>query len=302
MYNKATIHHGIDHMATRTLAHKYDLWLIRFQRLIYRVNRFCRLMDAKKSGIRIKPNELREDQKRWDQDKDPYWKYQQTVVKPGNSRDDGMTSTSRSMECSTFILDVLVNTGSGFLKEEVDAFKTHLQLYRDSDFNAKSHSSIIDEDLKQPWAEARKWTRGEKDKSEELDLITTTVRESIERFMRMTRQNIETKPSTRKQHEALQEVVRYYTSTPALEDLPLLAAGPDGAAQVARVKASYAYICDLVRLYQKKGQVGGSPSGFAWKMAMAELGATKAKAVQNGNATSVPYNTLERMAVHRHFR
>ena len=259
-------------------------------------------MDAKKSGIRIKPAKLREDQKRWDQDKDPYWRYQQAIIKPGNSRDDGKTSSGRSMECSTFILDVLVNTGSGFLKDEVDAFKTHLQLYRDSDFNAKSQSSILDEDLRQPWAEARRWTRGEKDKSEELDLITTTVRECLERFMRMTVSHIETKPSPRKQHEALQEIVRYYASTPALEDLPLLAAGPDGAAQVARIKASYAYICDLVRLYQKKGQVGGSSSGFAWKVAMAELGDIKAKAVQSKNATTVPYNILERLAVHRHFR
>ena len=206
------------------------------------------------------------------------------------------------MECSTFILDVLVNIGSGFLKDEVDAFKARLQVYRDSDFNAKSQSCILDEDLKRPWAEAREWTRGEKDKTRELDLIMTTVRECLERFMGMTVKHIETKPSTRKQAENLQAIVHSYTSTPALDDLPLLAACPDGAAHVARIKASWAYIYDLVRLYQKKGQVGGSPSGFCWKMAMAELGDIKAKAVQSGKVTTVPYNTLERMAVHRHFR
>jgi len=259
-------------------------------------------MDSKKSGIRIKPAVLREDQKRWDQDKDPFWRYQQTAAKPGNSRDDGTTSAGRCMECSTFILDVLVNIGSGFLKDEVDAFKTRLQVYRDSDFNLKSQSTIVDEDLRRPWAEARKWTLGEKDKTSELDLIAATARECLERFMGMIVKNIETKPSPRKQYEDLDAIVRFYASTPALEDLPLLAACPDGAAQVARIKASYAYLCDLVRLYQKKGQVGGSPSGFAWKMAMAELGDIKAKAVQSGKAISVPYNTLERLAVHRHFR
>jgi hypothetical protein len=259
-------------------------------------------MDSKKSGIRIKPAKLREDQKRWDQDKDPFWKYQQNAAKPGNGRDDGTTSTGRSMECSTFILDVLVDIGSGFLKDEIDAFKTRLQVYHESDFNAKAQSSILDEDLRRPWAEARKWTRGEKDKTGELDLIATTVRECLERFMGMIVKHIETKPSPRKQQEDLEAIVQFYTSTPALEDLPLLAASPDGAAQVARIKASYAYLWDLIRRYQKKGQVGGSPSGFAWKMAMAELGDIKAKAVQSGKGACVPYNTLERMAVHRHFR
>ena len=258
-------------------------------------------MDAKKSGIRIKAATFREDQKRWDQDKDPYWKYQQTVARPGNSRDEGTTSRGSSRECSTFILDVLVKIGSGLLKDEVDTFKARLQVYRDSDFNAQSQSYILDEDLKRPWAEACEWARSEKDKSRELNLIMSTVLECLEDFMGMIAKHIETKPSPRKQHEDLQAIIHDYTSTPALEDLPLLAAYPDGAAQVARIKASCAYVSDLVH-HQNKGQVGGTPSGFCWKMAMAELGDIKAKAVQSRNATSVPYNTLERMAVHVHFR
>ena len=112
-------------------------------------------MDAARSGIRIKPATLREDQKRWDQDKDPYWKYQQAIIKPGNSWDDGKTPTGRSMECSTFILDVLVSKWSGFLKDVVDAFKARLQFYRDSGSDARSLRSILDEDLAQPWDEAR---------------------------------------------------------------------------------------------------------------------------------------------------
>jgi hypothetical protein len=259
-------------------------------------------MDAKKSGIRIKPAKLREDQRRWDQDKDPYWKYEQAMAKPGANRDASTTSTGRSMEPSAFILDVLVNVGSGFLKDEVDAFKSRLQIYREDDFNAKSHSRILDEDLRRPWNEARKWTQGEKDKTEEIDLIATTVSDCLDRFMKMIVQNIDAKASTRKRHEDLQALVRYYASTPALEDLPLLASGPDGASQVARVKASYAYLYDLVRHYKKKGQVGGSSSGFAWKMAMAELGDIKARSLQDGNSARVPYDTLERLAVHRQFR
>ena len=259
-------------------------------------------MDAKKSGIRIKPVKLREDQRRWDQDGDPYWKYQQTIAKSGSSRDGGTSLLTRSMEPSAFILDVLANVGSGFLKDEVDAFKASLQVYHDSDFNMQSQSDILDKDLRQPWSEARRWTRGEKDKAAELDLITTTVHDCLDRFMKMTVRHIETKPSQQKRHEDLQAIVRYYTSTPALEDLPLLAAGPGGAAQVARIKASYTYIWDLLRYHSKAKKLGGSPSGFAWKVAMGELGDIKARAVQDGNATCIPYATVERVAVHRHFR
>jgi hypothetical protein len=208
-------------------------------------------MDAKKSRIRIKPAKLREDQRRWDQEKDPYWKHQQTVARPGASRTGG-TFRGGSMEPSSFILDVLVNVGSGFLKDEVDAFKSRLQC--------------------------------------------------LDRFMRMTSTHIDTKPSPRKQHVDLQALVHYYVSTPALEDVPLLAAGPHGAAQVARIKASYAYIWDLLRYFDRYRQVGGSPSGFAWKIAMGELGDIKARAVQPGNAACVPYETLERVAVPKHFR
>jgi hypothetical protein len=248
-----------------------------------RVNRFCKLMDAKKSGIRIKPAKLREDQKRWDQDKDPTG----NISKPSLNRETTgvmeRSSDRRSMEPSAFILDVLVNVGSGFLKDEVDAFKTRLQVYRDSDFNAESHSNILDEDLRRPWAEARKWTRGEKGQDEELDLITTTVRECLDRFMKMTAKHIETKPSPRKQQEGLQAIVRYYASTPALEDLPLLAAGPDGGAQVARIKASYAYLCDLVRIRQERA------SGWVTKWVCLEDGNGRAWEYQRRRPCRIQY-------------
>src|SRR5258707_4610917 len=147
-------------------------------------------MDAKKNGIRINPEHFLQDQKRWVQEKEPYWKYQQSI-KPGTNQDDGKTSTSRSMEPSEFILDVLVNVGSGFLKYEVDGFKSRLQVYREEGFNVKSNSRNFDDDLSRPYNEARRWTRDEKDKTEELDLIAATVEECLERFMKMIAKNID---------------------------------------------------------------------------------------------------------------
>jgi hypothetical protein len=56
------------------------------------------------------------------------------------------------------------------------------------------------------------------------------------------------------------------------------------------------------RHFHKYKQVGGLPSRFAWKIAMGELGDIKARAVQHRNAACVPYDTLERVVVHRDFR
>jgi hypothetical protein len=60
------------------------------------------------------------------------------------------------MEPSTFILDVLVNVGSGFHKDEVDAFKSRLRVYRDEAFNAQCQSGILDPDVKQPCVEVNR--------------------------------------------------------------------------------------------------------------------------------------------------
>jgi hypothetical protein len=71
---------------------------------------------------------------------------------------------------------------------------------------------------------------------------------------------------------------------------------------VARIKASYAYDWDLLRHFDKYKQVGGSPSGIAWETVMGELGDIQAKSVLHGSAACVPYDTLERVALHKHFR
>jgi hypothetical protein len=170
---------------------------------------------------------------------------------------------------STFTLDVLVNVGSGFLKDEVDAFKSRLSVSRDGAFNAQSQSVFLDPDLKQRYVEVNRWIRGEKDKNAELNLVTTTVWECLDRFMKMTAKHIEAKPSPRKKHADLQAIVWYHVSTPALEDV---VAGPHSAAQAAWIKASYMYVWDFLHHFYKYKQVGGSPSGFAWKMVMGELG------------------------------
>jgi hypothetical protein len=127
-------------------------------------------------------------------------------------------------------------------------------------FNAQCQSGILGLDLKQPWVEVNRWMRGEKDKKAELDLITTTVRESLDRFMRMTKY-IETKPPPRKQHADIQTIGWYYVSSAPARPRRR-PSGPDQG-------ELYIHLGPPPPFRQDK-QVGGSPSGFAWKMTMGE--------------------------------
>jgi hypothetical protein len=65
---------------------------------------------------------------------------------------------------------------------------------------------------------------GKKDKKAEFDLTMTTVWEWLDWFIKMMTKHIGAKPSPQRQHADLQVFVQYYISTPALEDVPLLAA------------------------------------------------------------------------------
>lgn len=267
-------------------------------------------MDASKSGIRIKLSNFRHDKALWDKKYDPYWKYQQrTAAKSGTYSDSNPAAFCYSTPASRFILDVLVDVGSGFLKEQVEAFKAQLQLYRDVKFNYGCQSEIQDEDLTRPWFDALNWVEEGPDreirvtKQAELNLIQASVNEYLNTFMQRTACYIEKKTPRNQRQEELGALVRRYAHTPDLQSLPLLTTSlPGGDAHIRKIKASYAYLRDSERYQEKKGQGGGSPSGFPWLMAMGELGNIKAEAISKGDTVHLPYNIVERVGVHRHFK
>lgn len=266
-------------------------------------------MDASKSGIRIKPPNFRRDKAHWDKKYDPYWKYQQRTAKSVTHQDHDSAAKRCSAPASRFVLDVLVNVGSGFLKEQVDAFNAQLQIYQNAEFNSKCQSKTRDEDLTRPWFEALRWAEDEPDrttreaKQAELDLIQASVNECLNRFMQMTCCQIEKKTPRNQCQEELGTLVRHYSNSPDLQSLPLLTTSlPGGDAHVRWIKASCAYLQDSERYRSKNGQGGGSPSGFPWKMAMANLGDIKAEAISKGDTVRLPYNVVERVGVHRYFK
>lgn len=265
-------------------------------------------MDAAKSGIRIKLPNYRHDKANWDKKCDPYWKYQQRIMKPGIYQDID-SATMRCAPASKFILDVLVDVGSGFLKDQVQGFKEHLQIYQSAEFNSKCRSNIQDEDLTRPWFEALRWAADEPEsvareaKQAELDSIQASVNDCLNRFMKMIARQIEHRTSRIRAQEELSALVCHYADSPDLQSLPLLATLlPGGDGNLARIKASCAYSLDLERHKARYRQEGGSPSGFPWKMAMAELGNIKADAISKEDTVHLPYNVVERMGVHRHFK
>lgn len=266
-------------------------------------------MDAAKSGIRIKAPKFRQDNTYWGKIYDPYWKHQQRIAKPGICQDPDPAANGYGAPVSRFILDALVDVGSGFLKEQVKGFKAQLQTYHSAEFNSMCSSETQDEDLTRPWFEAIRWAAGEPDntareaKQAELKSIQDSVNDCLNRFMQMTVRQIENKSSRNQRQEELSTLVRYYANRPDLQNLPLLTTSlPGGDAHVARIKASCAYLRDSERHQQKNGQGGGSPSGFPWKVAMAELGDIKAEAISKGDSMRLPFNVVERVGVHRHFK
>ena len=266
-------------------------------------------MDASKSGIRIKPPRFRHDKSHWDKKYDPYWKYQQRTARSVTHQDPDSASMCYSAPASRFILDVLVDVGSGFLKEQVEAFKVQLQIYHNAEFNLRCQSETQDEDLTRPWFEATRWAEDEPDrttreaKQAELYTIQTSVNECLNRFLQMTVCQIAKKMSRNQKHEELGTLVRHYAISPDLQSLPLLTTSLHGGdVHVGRIKASYAYLRDSEGYRAKKGQGGGYPSGFPWQMAMAELGDIKAEAVSRGDTVRLPYNVVERVGVHRYFK
>ncbi len=266
-------------------------------------------MDASKSGIRIKPPIFRLDKAHWDTKYDPYWKYQQRTAKSVTPQYHDSATMRYSAPASRFVLDVLVDVGSGFLKEQVDAFKARLQIYQDAEFNSRCQSEILDKDLTQPWFEALRWAEDEPDrtmreaKQAELNSIQASVNECLSRFMQMTSCQIEKKMPRNQRQEELGTLVRHYANSPDLWSLPLLTTSlPGGDVLVGRIKASCAYLQDSEKYQLKKGQGGGSPSGFPWQMAMAGLGDIKAEAISRGDTVRLPYNVVEKVGVHRYFK
>ena len=262
-------------------------------------------MDAAKSGIRIKQSNFRHDKAHWDKKRDPYWRYQQRIAKPGAYQD----VDSDGPPPSRFVLDVLVDVGSGFLKEQIKGFQEQLQIYQSTEFNSNCQSKVQDEDLTRPWFEALRWARDEPDsiareaKQAELDAIQASINNCLNRFMSMASVQIERRTSRIQAQEELNTLVRHYADSPDLQSLPLLTTSlPGGESHVARIKASCAYLLDSERYKAKYGKEGGSPSGFPWKMAMAELGNIKADAISKGDSVHLPYNIVERVVVHKHFK
>jgi len=265
-------------------------------------------MDAAKSGVRIKQPRFQSDKALWDRKSDPYWKYQQRIAKPGTHPDYDSAAMSYPASPSRFILDVLVDVGSGFLKEQVEAFKVQLQLYRDVNFNSECQSEILDKDLTRPWFEALRWAEEELDRTTreaklaELHLIQASVNECLGRFMQTLACQIERKMPRDQRQGEFGALVHQYAHNPDLQSLSLLTSLPGGDALVRRIKASWAYLRDSERHQAKKGQGGGSPSGFPWQMDMAELGNIKAEAISKGDNLRLPYSVVERVGVHRHFK
>ncbi|KAF8639473.1 hypothetical protein AX17_001493 [Amanita inopinata Kibby_2008] len=265
--------------------------------------KFCKVLDGTKSGLRIRDDVLREDQRQFRNTHGPEWK------DPNGKKQKNDTSNlpflSRPQRGQyirgPFIMDVLVAAG----RKLCDRLLNQMERVT---FVPLSVDAMHDEDLKRPWKEALELVEQQmtvttsflenqgaqslsrqpvssssssgtknnslptaiaKAKRRDLTRIQQHVRAVFKKHRERIRGTFTKLPITRRQ-DILRGLSKEFAEHPKVEEMEVTM----DSAMIARLRASYAYIYDL----EMHRNVGGW-SRFPWNMAMRELCAMKANAL-----------------------
>ncbi|KAH9484476.1 RNA-dependent RNA polymerase 1 [Psilocybe cubensis] len=280
MHDNAIYTHGYSSYKSRKLAAK-----------------FCRVLDAPKTGWRIRENTLDDDRRIYASTEGPEWKALLIRGKKKSTRKNSgapVGSTSNlpyaqrdHNKLGRFIMDTLARKAVAErerMLQQVDQFFAPLP-------------PMLDTDLAEPWLSAKRWAQqGTPEfvdmKMKDLNRIATHV-ETVHQKHKQTlaqcyhdgRSFTEMRIETRQ--DMLRERSREFHSGPSLDDLPTI---PDQDT-LNRFRASYAYKYDYDSSPDKWTR-------FPWDMAMGNLCAIKATAL--GQAKVVTRNFYERYKMIKH--
>jgi len=233
--------------------------------------KFCRVLDAPKTGWRIKPETLSADLTKYHHSCGPQWKAMEKGKKKSGNFKNGSNmpylkrdSSSYWVQGQKFIMDVLRDAA---IKERSCLLTEMDQVFKPLNAGPDSH-------LLQPWADAQAWAeRGDpafvEMKKADLKRIAEHVQAVYQQqkiyLQNINRNNISggvqfTELPIETRQDRLRVSSKAFASGPQLEDLPTIA----DAAMLARYRASYAYKYDAETSF-----VGWSQ--FPWNVAMREL-------------------------------
>lgn len=227
--------------------------------------KFCKVLDGSKTGLKIRPDTLREDERAYNSTLGPAWKKPKDKTKKVSNFTNWtyLKRGSNSFIHGEFIMDTLTFA--------CDQEETRAMRIMDTKFDLPSTRSQ-DPQLTRPWYDAQKMaSQGLPEivtcKKMDLDAIASHVENMFEHHRNLVVQNF-----TQKRIETRQDILRSlskkFASAPHRADLKTIM----DDASISRLRASYAYI------YDAKMKSSGW-SRFPWNMAMRELCHIKASAV-----------------------
>jgi len=258
------------------------------------VARFCRVMDAAKTGWRIKPESLRADLQQYNERR-PSWK--EFVGKKDKTNTPGLTSNASNLVYLKRNPESPSVKGKFVMDSLVDAAR------REKDKILKEMDTIFaplliepDPILTAPWDDLVLWAeRGNpevvKMKKKDLGMIAIHVQIQY-RFhgtllgqpTKQNQQHFTTRPIQDRQ-DRLRRASKSFISGPQLEDLPTIT----DEVLLARVRASYAYKYDAEMKASDRGW-----SRFPFNVAMRDLCDIKARKSGNGIHKVVQNSFYER--------
>lgn len=263
---------GYAHEETIRLAYMYVRNTATIENIFLYHYRFCNILDGAKSGLTVLPEIMKRDTKRY-QKRCPEWKEIGEETRPE-------------------INEINVQRPRGMKEFVMDAILTHARNHRDTKLKqvdtafAETHG-LRDPSLMKPWHGAQARARRVKDSNDdvamkmeaELSRIQEHVEKMREEYKRRIRFNFTSKKIEERQ-DILRSLARSFAAAPDLDSFLFFS-----SEEVARLRASYAYIHDLAR----------GPTQFPWDVAMRELGTIKARSL--GPSKTVTLGFYERFVL-----
>ncbi|KAG0708740.1 RNA dependent RNA polymerase-domain-containing protein [Suillus ampliporus] len=231
---------------------------------------FCNILDGAKSGLTVLPEVMKRDIKLY-QKRSPEWKENIEEAPPETNE----INVQRPRGMKEFVMDAILSHARSYrnLKmQQVDGTFSEIHGHRDSS-------------LEKPWQDAEsrvrrvKYSNGDAALTMEAELskIRKHVDKMREEYKKSIRRSFSGLKIERRQ-DILRSLARDFTAAPDLSSFLFFS-----AEDVARLKASYAYIHDS--------------SQFPWDVAMRELGMIKARSL--GPSKTVALGFYDRFVLKR---
>ncbi|CAA7271026.1 unnamed protein product [Cyclocybe aegerita] len=234
--------------------------------------KFCRVLDAPKTGWRIKSKTLEEDLRTYHSTRGPEWKISKDTKKSKHTADTRNLPVLKRDERSEFakgrfIMDTLMRAA----KKERDRLLAEMETF----FKDERNTTRPDPVLLQPWNNAEAWAatgcpHSVAEKKADLEKIKNHVHKIYKKErdrLSASAKGSFTSLSIEVRQDILRALSKEFASYPDMADVPSI---PDSAT-LARFRASYAYKYDM---HEQKNREGWSR--FPWNVALRELCAIKA--------------------------